>query len=323
MLLTIIIPHYNLPQELLERCLECVKTQGLTTTELEVILIDDGSENPPLWVNERFPEVQLICAKHGGLGSARNIGLGKAAGEYIFFLDSDDFLEPKSLKKCLDILNNAHPDILRFRWRKTNGQKGGGRAPQTMYPSSATYMAQNNLSAMACIYLFRSDLIKKHHIAFQTGVYHEDEEFTTRLHYHAGPLIDTDILVYNYYIRPDSITQDIDVKKKAKRFTDLLCMLQRIKSFRDEVYPTANPIQRQGIDRKLTFLTVDTILNTIYLGKSWADLHKLCNTTLRDLGLYPLPRRNYSFKYTIFRLLSNSNLGLRCLYYTQKRLPHN
>lgn len=319
MLLTIIIPHYNLPQELLERCLECVKTQGLTSTELEVILIDDGSENPPLWVNERFPEVQLICAKHGGLGSARNIGLGKATGEYIFFLDSDDFLEPKSLKKCLDILNNAHPDILRFRWRKTNGQKGGGRAPQTMYPSSATYMAQNNLSAMACIYLFRSDLIKKHHIAFQTGVYHEDEEFTTRLHYHAGPLIDTDILVYNYYIRPDSITQDIDVKKKAKRFTDLLCMLQRIKSFRDEVYPTASPIQRQGIDRKLTFLTVDTILNTITLGRSWAELHKLCHTTLSDLGLYPLLRRDYSFKYTMFRLFSNSDLGLRILYTVLKK----
>ena len=319
MLLTIIIPHYNLPQELLERCLECVKTQGLTSTELEVILIDDGSENPPLWVNERFPEVQLICAKHGGLGSARNIGLDKAAGEYIFFLDSDDFLEPKSLKKCLDILNNAHPDILRFRWRKTNGQKGGGRAPQTMYSSSATYMAQNNLSAMACIYLFRSDLIKKHHIAFQTGVYHEDEEFTTRLHYHAGPLIDTDILVYNYYIRPDSITQDIDVKKKAKRFTDLLCMLQRIKSFRDEVYPTASPIQRQGIDRKLTFLTVDSILNTITLGRSWAELHKLCHTTLSDLGLYPLPRRDYSFKYTLFRLFSNCDLGLRILYTVLKK----
>lgn len=319
MLLTIIIPHYNLPQELLERCLECVKTQGLTSTELEVILIDDGSENPPLWVNERFPEVQLICAKHGGLGSARNIGMGKATGEYLLFLDSDDFLEPKSLKKCLDILKNAHPDILRFRWRKTNGQKGGGQAPQTMYPSSATYMAQNNLSAMACIYLFRSDLIKKHHIAFQTGVYHEDEEFTTRLHYHAGPLIDTDILVYNYYIRPDSITQDIDVKKKAKRFTDLLCMLQRIKSFSDEVYPTASPIQRQGIDRKLTFLTVDSILNTITLGRSWAELHKLCHTTLSDLGLYPLPRRDYSFKYTLFRLFSNCDLGLRILYTVLKK----
>lgn len=319
MLLTIIIPHYNLPQELLERCLECVKTQGLTTTELEVILIDDGSENPPLWVNERFPEVQLVCAKHGGLGSARNIGLGKAAGEYIFFLDSDDFLEPKSLKKCLDILNNAHPDILRFRWRKTNGQKGGGRAPQTMYPSSATYMAQNNLSAMACIYLFRSDLIKKHHIAFQTGVYHEDEEFTTRLHYHAGTLIDTNILVYNYYIRPNSITQDSNCAKKEKRFRDLLSMLRRIKSFRDEVYPTASPIQRQGIDRKLTFLTVDTILNTITLGRSWAELHKLCHTTLSDLGLYPLPRRDYSFKYTMFRLFSNSDLGLRILYTVLKK----
>ena len=314
MLLTIIIPHYNLPRPLLERCLESVRSQQFTPHELEVLVIDDGSENPPLWVTEKFPKFQLICTPHGGLGSARNIGMGKAAGEYIFFLDSDDFLEPKSLKKCLDILNNAHPDILRFRWQKTDGIEGGGGTPQTVYPSGSTYMAQNNLSAMACVYLFRSDLIKKHGLIFQCEVYHEDEEFTTRLHYHAGTLIDTNILVYNYYIRPNSITQDSDCAKKEKRFRDLLSMLRRIKSFRDEVYPTASPIQRQGIDRKLTFLTVDSILNTITLGRSWAELHKLCHTTLSDLGLYPLPRRDYSFKYTMFRLFSNSDLGLRVLY---------
>ena len=314
MLLTIIIPHYNLPRPLLERCLESVKSQHLSTSELEVLIIDDESENPPLWVKDMFPEFQLICAKHGGLGSARNVGMSKAAGEYLFFLDSDDFLEPESLKKCFDILKESRPDILRFRWRKTDGTEEGGSTALRAYPNGATYMARHNLSAMACIYLFRSDLIKKHPIKFQTGVYHEDEEFTTRLHYHAESLIDSDILVYHYYVRPDSITQDCDSHKKENRWRDILSVLQRIKNFRDAVYPVANSMQRQGIDRKLTFLTVDTILNTIYFGKSWTDLHKLCHTTLSELGLYPLPRRNYSFKYMLFRLLCNNQLGLRLLH---------
>ena len=314
MLLTIIIPHYNLPQELLERCLECVKTQGLTTTELEVILIDDGSENPPLWVNERFPEVQLICAKHGGQGNARNIGLEKAQGEYILFLDSDDYLEPGSLKECLKVVKEARPDILRFRWRRTDGTFGGNTSTATVYPCGAEYMAQNNLPGMVWPCLFRSDLAQQHNIRFQTNVFHEDEEFITRLHYHAGTLIDANILVYHYYMRSDSTTLDSTQEKCEKRFRDLQSMLRRIKSFRDEVYPTASPIQRQGIDRKLTFLTVDSILNTITLGRSWAELHELCHTTLSDLGLYPLPRRNYSYKYTLFRLFSNSDLGLRVLY---------
>jgi glycosyltransferase involved in cell wall biosynthesis len=314
MLLTIIIPHYNLPRPLLERCLESVKSQHLSTSELEVLIIDDESENPPLWVKKKFPEFQLICAKHGGLGSARNVGMSKAAGEYLFFLDSDDFLEPESLKKCFDILKESRPDILRFRWRKTDGTEEGGSTALKAYPSGATYMARHNLSAMACIYLFRSDLIEKYPIKFQTGVYHEDEEFTTRLHYHAESLIDSDILVYHYYVRPDSITQDCDSHKKETRWRDIISVLQRIKSFRDAVYPVANSMQRQGIDRKLTFLTVDTILNTIYLGKNWTDLHKLCHTTLSELGLYPLPRRNYSLKYTLFRLLCNNQLGLRLLH---------
>lgn len=314
MLLTIIIPHYNLPRPLLERCLESVKSQHLSTSELEVLIIDDESENPPLWVKDMFPEFQLICTKHGGLGSARNVGMSKASGEYLFFLDSDDFLKPESLKKCFDILKESRPDILRFRWRKTDGTEEGGSTALRAYPSGATYMARHNLSAMACIYLFRRDLIEKHPIKFQTGVYHEDEEFTTRLHYHAESLIDSDIIVYHYYVRPDSITQDCDSHKKETRWRDILSVLQRIKSFRDAIYPVANSMQRQGIDRKLTFLTVDTILNTIYLGKNWADLHKLCHTTLSELGLYPLPRRNYSLKYTLFRLLCNNQLGLRLLH---------
>ena len=319
MLLTIIIPHYNLPQELLERCLESVRRQGISNSELEVILIDDASKNPPLWVSERFPEVQLVCAKHGGQGNARNIGLEKAQGEYILFLDSDDYLEPSSLTKCLKIVNDKRPDILRFRWRRTDGEMGGNSSTQTVYSCGATYMAENNLSGMVGGYLFRRDIVLTYGIKFQTNVYHEDEEFATRLHYHAGCLIDTNILVYHYYVRPDSTTQDSNLEKREKRFRDVHSMIRRIKQFRDENSSTASPIQRQGIDRKLTFLTVDSILNPITLGRSWAELHELCHTTLSDLGLYPLPRRDYSFKYTMFRLFSNSDLGLRILYTVLKK----
>ena len=180
-------------------------------------------------------------------------------------------------------------------------------------------MAENNLSGMVGGYLFRRDIVLTYGIKFQTNVYHEDEEFATRLHYHAGCLIDTNILVYHYYVRPDSTTQDSNLEKREKRFRDVHSMIRRIKQFRDENSSTASPIQRQGIDRKLTFLTVDSILNTITLGRSWAELHELCHTTLSDLGLYPLPRRNYSYKYTLSRLFSNSDLGLRVLYTVLKK----
>ena len=319
--LTIIIPHYNLPRPLLERCLESVRRQNLTSEELQVLIIDDESVNPPLWVTTEYPDFQLICAKHGGLGSVRNIGMSKAIGDYLLFLDSDDFLEPESLKKCLQVVKQYTPDILRFNWRRTDNQESGGCSSEKEYPCGAAYMAKNNLSGMACSYLLRNDVIKRHNITFQTNVYHEDEEFTTRLHFHAGKLIDSNILVYNYYIRPDSITQDSDKGKREKRYRDILSMLRRIKSFRDENYSSATPIQRLGIDRKLAFLAVDTIINTIRLKEDWKELLDVCHITLSDMGLYPLPAGNYSFKYKLFRLLCKTNIGLRCLYYTQKRLP--
>jgi hypothetical protein len=174
-------------------------------------------------------------------------------------------------------------------------------------------MAGNNLPACAWSYIFSRKLAEKHSIRFQCGVYHEDEEFTTRLHFHATSLIDSGITAYNYYIRPDSITQSSDSKIKEKRTDDILSIVESIKEFRDKVYPTANPIQKSGIDRKLATLAVDTILNLLYMGRTAAETIETCSTRLHKAGLYPLPEKNYSLKYRIFRTMANSKAGMRLL----------
>ena len=141
MLLTIIIPHYNLPRPLLERCLESVKRQHLTTSELEVLIIDDESENPPLWVKDMFPEFQLICAKHGGLGSARNVGMSKAAGEYLFFLDSDDFIHPQLIEIAYGLAHDHNADLVNFEYYSENKEKF---VIKHIHPSDVKFEVTNN-----------------------------------------------------------------------------------------------------------------------------------------------------------------------------------
>ena len=310
MFLSIIVPHYNLPRELLERCLDSIASQDISSEELETIVVDDGSEESPEWIKERYSGITLINTAHGGLGNARNTGMEHARGEYIQFIDSDDYLEPGSLKRCLETLKAERAQILRFKFRRTDGKRSCRRTKNRYTTSGAAFMASNNLPACAWSYIFSRRLADKHNIRFQCGVYHEDEEFTTKLHFHATSLIDSSITAYNYHIRPGSIIQSRDSKTKEKRIDDILSILEKIKEFRDEAYPTANPLQQSGIDRKIATLTVDTILNLLYMGKTAAETREICDTRLRDAGLFPLPDRNYSLKYRMFRTIANSKAGI-------------
>ncbi|MBO7302380.1 MAG: glycosyltransferase family 2 protein [Bacteroidaceae bacterium] len=313
MFLSIIIPHYNLSRDLLDRCLKSIALQGLSNEEHEVIVVDDGSIERPYWITEQYNGTILINAEHGGLGHARNIGMEKAKGEYILFIDSDDYLQPDSLKKCIEKLKDEKAQILRFKFKRSDGKRVRTKSKSRYTISGATYMSENNLPGCVWSYIFSRSLANKHNIRFQCGVYHEDEEFTTKLHFHATSLTDSEITAYNYYIRPGSIVQSEKHETKEKRLNDILSILENIKSFKDHVYKNANNIQRNGIDRKLTMLTVDAILNMLYMGKSAKEIYHTCNNRLREAGLYPLPPKRYTLKYRIFRIFANSRTGIKLL----------
>ena len=211
MLLSIIIPHYNLPEELLKRCIKSILVQGSTGIDYEIIVVDDGSTTPPEWVTDYHPiKITLIKSKHEGLGAARNKGLDHATGEYIMFIDSDDYLASNSFKQCFPIINEERPEIFRFKFGKRLGETMDKKPKFSKTISGASFMATNNLPGSACLYIFSRKLVERLNLRFKCGIYHEDEEFTTKLHYHALTLIDSNIPAYIYDTRPGSITQSKD-----------------------------------------------------------------------------------------------------------------
>ncbi|MBR5893853.1 MAG: glycosyltransferase [Bacteroidaceae bacterium] len=317
--ISFIIPHYNLPAPLVERCIRSIIGQKMTVESYEIIVVDDGSQQPPLWIEEKFPEthVKLIQAPHGGPGAARNRGIEEAQGRYLQFVDADDCLLHDTLAPCIELLHNEQPQILRIRYTVTHNN-----SPATVKPgplktgntiSGAQYMIQEHLSGSPCTYIFERDLATRHNVRFEPGVYHEDEEFNTKLHYYAKSLIDSNATVYNYCVRPDSITSNNNRQFEDKRINDLLALLERLTAFGNEHRETSNSIQRRGLAHKMTMLTVDTILNLMYDGRSAREIHHICTTRLQPLGLYPLPYAPYVFKYKIFRLFANHTAGLKIL----------
>jgi len=111
---SIIVPCYNVPDEILARSLASVRSQ--TVQDFEVIVIDDGSETPYSESLARIcrfePKTHLIRIPHKGVSSARNIGMSLARGEYIAFLDADDVLAADFLERALSAVDETGADFV-------------------------------------------------------------------------------------------------------------------------------------------------------------------------------------------------------------------
>lgn len=113
---SIIIPIYNV-EKYLRRCVDSVLNQKLK--DIEIILVDDGSTDSCSLICDQYKEkdkrINVIHKKNGGLASARNAGIKMALGEYIFFLDSDDWIESQTTEELVEIAEKYKVDFVRFR----------------------------------------------------------------------------------------------------------------------------------------------------------------------------------------------------------------
>lgn len=320
MLLSIVIPHYNLPRELLTRCIASIFNQRIDPECFEIIIVDDGSKEKPFWISDVFTNgnIRIISIEHSGLSGARNRGIEEANGKYIMFVDSDDYIQPNSIHPCIETLKSESPQILRYDFKTRKSKNDTETVPNKRYRTSLTtsgafFMSKNNLRGAAWLYFFKKELATKHCIRFIEGIYHEDEDFTTRLHYHATTLIDSNAVVYNYCIRPESITTTQTKEVTEKRIADMITTIKSLLTLRATHSEKSNVLQKKGLNRKITTLTADTLLNMYYCRKSVKSIRAICKKELKPLGVYPLRPSGHSIKYTIFRAFANNCLGLYIL----------
>lgn len=114
MLVSVVVPVYNVSLELLHRCIESVRHQA--GNDVEIIIIDDGSDqnNSDLYrkICNEYCDTHYYRQTNSGPSVARNLGVKKAQGEYILFLDSDDYITDKCVEQAPSIINTHHPDIV-------------------------------------------------------------------------------------------------------------------------------------------------------------------------------------------------------------------
>ena len=295
-LVSFIITYYNIPSEMLRECLTSILSLSLTDDEREILLIDDGSEHSPIEdIKEFLDKIIYIRKANGGLSSARNMGIEACSGKYIQFIDADDLFNVSSYEHCLNLVKEHTPDIVLFH---LSNQSDDSTPKDYEGPVEGTeYMRHHNLRASSCGYIFRRKALAK--LRFTTGILHEDEEFTPQLFLRADTVYTTEAKAYYYRERPASITHEHSPEWITKRLNNTRDIIFRLKLLGD----TGTTVQREALQRRVSQLTMDYVYNIIKLTHDSTLLEERV-AELSEHGLFPLPDRGYTKKYSLFRKAS-------------------
>lgn len=300
-LISFIIPSYNTPETLLKECLQSVIDVSMGDDEKEIIIVDDGSEIPveemmlrkDSGMSEILKDITIIRQENKGLGAARNTGMDAAKGEFLQFVDADDYLIASEEEKVIDQLRKGDADMVMFH---INNRKRCGRKNTQGIISGAEYMHHNNLRAAAWAYAFRPS-----HIRFPENILHEDELFTTLLTINTKRLILIDALPYFYRYNPDSIVTRKNGEWIRKRLNDTFEIIKRIQIHANS---STKEYDKEALQRKVNQLCMDYLYNTITLTHSLKALKESIKRLTHQL-LYPLPLRLYTWKYMLFAIITH------------------
>ncbi len=271
---SVIVPVYNV-ENTIGKCLDSIVNQ--TLKDIEIIVVNDGSKDKSQDIIDeyakKYSNIKSYIKENGGLSDARNYGLEKASGDYICFVDSDDYIDTSLFEK-LDKYISRQIDMIKYKMIKvdenykeieridgpTFDEIMGEDAFNTLY--STDIMLQP-----AWLYLYKKAFLDENNFKYPVGKYHEDFATTVLLMVKAKSVVSTDIYGYYYYQSNESITRGNDKEKTLKRAMDMLehytAMEEEIKNINlanktkenIKIYYTNNIILKveelEGEDRKL------------------------------------------------------------------------
>lgn len=212
-LISVIVPVYNV-EEYLPRCVDSILAQ--TYKNLEIILVDDGTKDASDKICDEYaakdPRVKVIHKENGGLSSARNAGIDIARGEYLGFVDSDDWIEPEMYEQMLALTQKYDVKLVcagRYDFSSRTGKKTVGLCPPkeeviTGMELLGRVFTWNQCDSAAWDKLYHRSLFEE--IRYPLGQISEDVAVVYKLAELVDRVAMCDKPFYNYYHRPDSIT---------------------------------------------------------------------------------------------------------------------
>lgn len=191
-IVSIIVPVYNV-EKYIQQCLYSLLNQDFK--DIEIIAINDGSTDNSLAILNEINDARLVILtqENQGQSSARNFGLKHARGEYILFVDADDYLELNTVGKLVEELSESKLELIRFGARAFNDDVNfdivkGQYDFSSAFVERKVYKKDEFLiqlkkaySASPCLYIVKRSILIDHAIVFENAILHEDELFSLRV----------------------------------------------------------------------------------------------------------------------------------------------
>ena len=226
MKLSIIVPVYNV-EEYIVKCIESLLNQNIE--DYEIIVVNDGTKDRSIdLIRERFQSDKLLIfeQENMGLSEARNTGLKKSHGEYVWFFDSDDWMETNSLQNIIESLNDE--DILYFQkyYEEKNGHHKIISGPDAVL--SGKTLSKSKYHHPVQFYIYKSSFLENNNLTFEKGLIHEDSLFTPIALYKAKRVVAYNKPIYHLLRRESSLSQG---KATPKRCMDLIKIKNKLEEF--------------------------------------------------------------------------------------------
>lgn len=237
--ISIIVPVYKV-EKYIHKCVNSILVQ--TFTDFELILVDDGSPDNCGRICDEYASkdnrIKVIHKKNGGLSDSRNAGLNIASGEYVGFVDSDDYIENDMYQKLINVCNSNEVDISmcgRYDVSINNEIKSrfsfDGQKIWSGKEAIGNLLTWNDIDSSACDKLFKRDIFEE--LRFPVGKYNEDIYIMVNVLDKINKIVHIGESKYYYFHRPNSIT----TKDFSEKNMDMLEASDKVLKYVMKKYP--------------------------------------------------------------------------------------
>ncbi len=235
--LSIIVPVYN-AEIYLDKCIASLLSQ--TVENFEILLVNDGSTDSSLEICNRYASkdkrIRVFSQENSGQSKARNVGLDNAVGEFITFVDSDDWVDSDYYEKLIRaaVLYNADVACGSIIRERKNSRKF-----RINYTDERCFVfAQDKIDAarvpnMCYVWnkVYRASFLKDINLRFIEGMFFEDVDFVTRAVYFSNKIVTVPGTFYHYFVNPNSTVKSMR-KSDKKRFDSIVSKQYMLEFFR-------------------------------------------------------------------------------------------
>ncbi len=234
-LLSIVVPVYGV-EPWVQRCLSSIVDKPDFERCCELIIVDDGSPDRSVEIVEEvcggIPNVHLIRQANQGLGAARNTGAAAASGQFLWFVDSDDWLTPEGMVRVVgELERDPDLEVLNLDYIMSNGCRSpviNHADPNVIY-EGIEYLSRSTVQNPVQYYVWSMEFYRKHDLQFELELYHEDTLFTPTALFYARRVRRLAVDCYVYNLREGSIMHS---GKTLKHAMDMVDIVNRLETFR-------------------------------------------------------------------------------------------